>query len=1095
MKKGRLVLLRGLPGAGKSTLAERMQGEEKDCEVLSADSFFVNEATGRYEFNHTGLETAHIRCQEQCRWEMERGRAVLIVDNCSLTARDAAPYVVMAQASGYEVDIVDVEGECAAEELAVRNTHNVSADVIRSLAGKMERYTVTDCLQAAKTMHETKETTALRKKWAQKVRESVEPVTMLAAKVGGKIRLEVCANNGQAHPVKAVVVAEGTSIADITKQAAKKAGLTFSAKSRLFDNVGKDVERVCEGMRVFVSADGKDFIPMKLKQTAAERRAAKLHALPAASVATTKSGAVGALASMHKLSSGCVEIVEGLFIGSGRDGRDVEQLDALQIDTVINVAKDWPLMRDEKRRWINLGLLDEPHARLDHVVAPAFAAILSGSRVLVHCITGISRSATVIAAFLIVKRGYSTVDAIKLLRAKRECVSLNPAFVVNLIEMEACVTGNVLPDVQLGEALLENGSDPRSFLKKVGRRPEGDEKPSHIWWTPQFRPEDSYVVPGALRNALAVVNWVCPSSNVVEMRSAAASFRLHFDIDVSCKEPQFESIEAFWGCALLDFRAVLSDKEFGCLFVSGAAGPWRGRFKYGLHLTCADVLVTEDQFHSRIDNFRSDLAARQCGWAHGGAWDDIVDSMTSVGIRCLGSDRVVACDSCRKAGSVARPDCDWCFGKGMEPVRRHKILYPKNSEQNVGAFSIFPPFYGSPLTRAFLGLEATNFANSAPPKRVAMRVLEYLDANGKEAPTMMAKAFQLDVSRHQEHRNLLQFCYSKSNSMLRDPLVQECRGIVVAQDESRRNWSIVAMPFLKFFNLDDTRAGEEFDWDSKVEVSEKLDGMMTMLYRFADDWHVASMSVPDGSNVIQGGQTVRQLFFEAFEACGYKLASLPIELSFIFELLSPSVKVVIPHEKNELVLIGARNMISLEEENVLAIAAQLGMVAAPRFRFASKMEIVQSKYSFLSCLFILSYLCQGAARINGLVCEGYVARDEHGNRLKIKAPSYVALHHLQSGKAEATDLARVVLNNEHEEVSIYFPHLKPKLDAFARALSSVESPHSLPLAELAKRLSKLANVKDVSEEAAAAERKSKAEKQKEKAARKEAKKADKQKKR
>src|SRR5690348_12199415 len=105
MSGSQLILLRGLPGAGKSTLAERMQREEKDCVVLSADSFFVNDATGRYDFNHTGLEVAHIRCQEQCRWEMERGRALVVVDNCSLTAQDAASYVVMAQASEYDVKI------------------------------------------------------------------------------------------------------------------------------------------------------------------------------------------------------------------------------------------------------------------------------------------------------------------------------------------------------------------------------------------------------------------------------------------------------------------------------------------------------------------------------------------------------------------------------------------------------------------------------------------------------------------------------------------------------------------------------------------------------------------------------------------------------------------------------------------------------------------------------------------------------------------------------------------------------------------------------------------------------------------------------
>jgi hypothetical protein len=133
----------------------------------------------------------------------------------------------------------------------------------------------------------------------------------------------------------------------------------------------------------------------------------------------------------------------------------------------------------------------------------------------------------------------------------------------------------------------------------------------------------------------------------------------------------------------------------------------------------------------------------------------------------------------------------------------------------------------------------------------------------------------------------------------------------------------------------------------------------------------------------------------------------------------------------------------------------------------------------------------GAATLNGLVSEGYVARDGRGNRLKIKAPSYVALHHLQSGKAEAVDLARVVLNREQEEVGIYFPHLRPKLEAFAKALEEITDPESVPLEELAKRLSKAANVAEREDEEKRSDSKSKAEKQKEKAARKAARKEDK----
>jgi hypothetical protein len=126
-------------------------------------------------------------------------------------------------------------------------------------------------------------------------------------------------------------------------------------------------------------------------------------------------------------------------------------------------------------------------------------------------------------------------------------------------------------------------------------------------------------------------------------------------------------------------------------------------------------------------------------------------------------------------------------------------------------------------------------------------------------------------------------------------------------------------------------------------VSEKLDGMMVMLFFYGGDWQVASMSVPDGSNSVQGGQTVKQLFFHALEASGGRLEKLPRTLCFFFELLSPKVAVVVPHEDDRAVLIGARNMVTLQEEHVLSVAAHCGLLCAPRFRFATKAEIVQSK--------------------------------------------------------------------------------------------------------------------------------------------------------
>ncbi|KAF9043576.1 phosphatases II [Hymenopellis radicata] len=62
------------------------------------------------------------------------------------------------------------------------------------------------------------------------------------------------------------------------------------------------------------------------------------------------------------------------------------------------------------------------------------SALTTGGRVFVHCALGLSRSPTVIAAYLIRKRGLSVGDALALIRESREYIMPNAGFVHQLHE-------------------------------------------------------------------------------------------------------------------------------------------------------------------------------------------------------------------------------------------------------------------------------------------------------------------------------------------------------------------------------------------------------------------------------------------------------------------------------------------------------------------------------------------------------------------------------------------------------------------------------------------------------------------------------------
>ncbi|XP_043203069.1 uncharacterized protein LOC122371062 [Amphibalanus amphitrite] len=99
-----LVLMRGLPGSGKTTLAKQLAG--RGGLVVSADDYFVN-SRGQYVFNPAKLSEAHEWCRQQARAAMRRGRTPVVVDNTNTQAWEMQPYVKLAVELDYYVEYAE----------------------------------------------------------------------------------------------------------------------------------------------------------------------------------------------------------------------------------------------------------------------------------------------------------------------------------------------------------------------------------------------------------------------------------------------------------------------------------------------------------------------------------------------------------------------------------------------------------------------------------------------------------------------------------------------------------------------------------------------------------------------------------------------------------------------------------------------------------------------------------------------------------------------------------------------------------------------------------------------------------------------------
>jgi predicted kinase len=102
-----LFLLRGLPGAGKSTLAKSLGGIN-----IEADQYFM--VDGEYKFDSSKIKLAHNYCQSQTQaWMGSNGEQVnvdrIVVSNTFTQEWEMDYYYKLAEKYGYRVYSLVVE--------------------------------------------------------------------------------------------------------------------------------------------------------------------------------------------------------------------------------------------------------------------------------------------------------------------------------------------------------------------------------------------------------------------------------------------------------------------------------------------------------------------------------------------------------------------------------------------------------------------------------------------------------------------------------------------------------------------------------------------------------------------------------------------------------------------------------------------------------------------------------------------------------------------------------------------------------------------------------------------------------------------------
>jgi predicted kinase len=122
-----IVIVRGVPGSGKTTFAELIGRA-----ICTADDYFTD-SHGNYSWTPDNVGKAHSWCQRKCERFLKKSITPVIVANTSTTERELRPYYDLARRYGYKVFSVIVENRAN-----TKNIHNVPDETIQKMKDRFQ---------------------------------------------------------------------------------------------------------------------------------------------------------------------------------------------------------------------------------------------------------------------------------------------------------------------------------------------------------------------------------------------------------------------------------------------------------------------------------------------------------------------------------------------------------------------------------------------------------------------------------------------------------------------------------------------------------------------------------------------------------------------------------------------------------------------------------------------------------------------------------------------------------------------------------------------------------------------------------------------
>lgn len=137
---GTVVIMQGLPGAGKSKMAKALWDDATPRRAIISANWYFPELSGqgKYALDPRYLSKAHGQCFLTYIDALRSQKELVIVDNNNITTLEIAPYVFAAQAHKYVARIVRIE--VPVEIAAQRCTRKIPISKIEEMATQLAAF-------------------------------------------------------------------------------------------------------------------------------------------------------------------------------------------------------------------------------------------------------------------------------------------------------------------------------------------------------------------------------------------------------------------------------------------------------------------------------------------------------------------------------------------------------------------------------------------------------------------------------------------------------------------------------------------------------------------------------------------------------------------------------------------------------------------------------------------------------------------------------------------------------------------------------------------------------------------------------------------